>query len=87
MNVPLLVSVAVVYIVGRLAEAYGLWNDRAWAEWLAALSGGLYVPFEFEHLMHRPSAISVGVLAANVCVIGFLALQLWRRRNNDVPRQ
>jgi uncharacterized membrane protein (DUF2068 family) len=74
------VSIAVLYIAVRLAEAYGLWNDRSWAAWLGALSGGLYLPFEFGHLLHRPSAISVAVLAANACVVSFLAIHLWRRR-------
>src|SRR5258708_6254459 len=37
----LLVFVAAGYILVRLLEAYGLWNDRAWGEWLAALSGAL----------------------------------------------
>lgn len=76
-----LVPLAMGYILLRLLEAYGLWNDRAWAEWLGSLSGGLYIPFEIGHLMHRPSLISALVLAGNVFVVGFLAFQLWRRRN------
>jgi uncharacterized membrane protein (DUF2068 family) len=80
-NVRLMVFVAFGYILVRLLEAYGLWNDRAWGEWLAALSGGLYIPFEIGHLMHRPSVISAVVLACNVFVVGFLVLQLGRRRN------
>lgn len=76
-----LVPLAMGYILLRLLEAYGLWNDRAWAEWLGSLSGGLYIPFEIGHLMHRPSLISALVLAGNVFVVGFLAYQLWRRRN------
>jgi uncharacterized membrane protein (DUF2068 family) len=46
---------AIGYIVVRMLEAYGLWNERAWGEWLGALSGGLYIPFEIGHLVHRPS--------------------------------
>jgi uncharacterized membrane protein (DUF2068 family) len=64
----------------RLLEAYGLWNDRAWGEWLGALSGGLYIPFEFGHLIHQPSAISAAVLTGNVFTVSFLVFQLWRRR-------
>jgi uncharacterized membrane protein (DUF2068 family) len=80
-NVTLLVSLAAGYIALRLAEAYGLWNDLAWGEWLGALSGALYVPFEAEHLLHRPNWINAGVLAANVFTVAFLAWRLWRRRN------
>jgi uncharacterized membrane protein (DUF2068 family) len=86
-NVRSLVFVAFGYILVRLLEAYGLWNDRAWGEWLGALSGGLYIPFEIGHLMHRLSVISAVVLAGNVFVVSFLVFRLWRRRKNDTPRQ
>ena len=79
-NVRSLVLLALGYILVRLLEAYGLWNDWAWAEWLGALSGGFYIPFEIGHLMHRPSVISAVVLAGNVFVVSFLVFQLWRRR-------
>src|SRR5664279_1924798 len=36
-NVLTLVLLASGYILVRLLEAYGLWNDRAWGEWLGAL--------------------------------------------------
>ena len=79
-NLHALVALAVAYISLRLAEAYGLWNDWSWAEWLGALSGCLYVPFELHHLLREPSAISAAVLAGNVLVVGLLAYQLWARR-------
>ena len=41
-NLPQSVMLAWAYAVIRLLEAYGLWKDRAWAEWLAALSGSVY---------------------------------------------
>ena len=69
----------------RLLEAYGLWNDRAWGEWLGALSGGLYIPFEISYLMHRLSVISVVVLAGNVFVASFLVFQLWSRLRKKTP--
>ncbi len=86
-NARLLVSLALGYILVRLLEAYGLWNDRAWGEWLGALSGGLYVPFEIGHLVHRPSVISAVVLAGNVFTVSFLVFLLWRRRENDTMRR
>ena len=68
------------YIAIRLAEGYGLWFDMAWGEWLGALSGALYVPFEVVHLMHRHSWINLLVLLANVAVVAFLVWRLVRRR-------
>jgi uncharacterized membrane protein (DUF2068 family) len=85
-NARLLVFLAIGYIIVRELEAYGLWNDRAWGEWLGALSGGVYLPFEIGHLVHRPSIINVTVLTGNIFVVGFLAYQLSRRRKDDRAR-
>ncbi len=82
-----LVILAFVYILVRLLEGYGLWNDLAWGEWLGALSGGLYIPFETGHLIHRPSAIIGIVLAGNVFMVSFLAIQLWSRRTSDTTHK
>jgi uncharacterized membrane protein (DUF2068 family) len=80
-----LVLLATGYIATRFLESYGLWNDRAWGEWLGALSGALYVPFEVIHLIHRPSAITAVVLAFNIFLVCFLAVRLWRRRQSQTP--
>jgi len=69
------------YIALRLLESYGLWNDYAWGEWLGSLSGGLYIPFEIIHLMHRPSLITGLVLVVNMFLVVFLTIQLWRRHH------
>lgn len=74
------VLLAVGYISVRLLEAYGLWNDLAWAEWLGALSGGLYIPLEIHHLLQHASIAGLCVLTGNFFVVGFLVLRLWRRR-------
>ena len=79
-DVRLFLSLAAGYIALRWVEAYGLWKGKAWAEWLGAVSGGIYVPLELEHLIRAPSAISASVLSINLLVVIFLALQLWRRR-------
>lgn len=86
-NVHWLLILAFVYIFLRMLEAYGLWNGLAWGEWLGALSGTLYIPFETGHLIHRPSAITATVLACNVILVSFLAAQLWNRRANNSTRQ
>ena len=85
-NVRSLVFLALGYIVVRALEAYGLWNDRAWGEWLGALSGGLYIPFEIGHIVHRPSIINAAVLAGNIFVVSFLAYQLSRKPKDDIVR-
>ena len=44
---------AFAYASLRLAEAYGLWRGRRWAEWLAVASGTLLVPIEIYELRGR----------------------------------
>jgi uncharacterized membrane protein (DUF2068 family) len=78
-NLRTLAPVALAYIAVRFVEAWGLWKEKTWAEWLGALSGALYIPLEVAHLAHRPGAINGGVLLLNVVVVGFLAYQLWVR--------
>jgi len=68
------------YLLTRMVEAYGLWRQKAWGEWLGALSGGLYIPFEIHHIWHSPTGLGAMVLAVNVLIVGFLARQLWQRR-------
>src|SRR6202451_3158874 len=48
-------GVAVGYSLLRFVEAYGLWYARAWAEWIALISGTLYLPFEIYKLVHKQS--------------------------------
>jgi uncharacterized membrane protein (DUF2068 family) len=74
------------YVTLRLVEAYGLWFERTWGQWLAALSGALYVPFEVRHLVHAPSALSALVLLGNLAVVGYMMYELRReRRRGGAP--
>jgi len=68
----MLASFAVFYTVVRFIEAYGLWYARRWAEWFAALSGGIYIPFELRELWHRPSWVSALTLLINIAVVSFM---------------
>ncbi len=79
-KVPLLLLVA-AYVVVRLSEAWGLWFQLPWGEWLGALSGTLYVPFEVRHLLHERSWASALLLGGNLAVVGYLGWLLWRRRH------
>lgn len=68
----LLAAVAAAYSVLRFVEAYGLWLERAWAEWFALISGALYVPFEAYELVHRPSLIRAAVLLMNLGIVLYM---------------
>lgn len=75
-----LTAAATGYAALRLAEAWGLWRDRAWGEWLGALSGGLYIPFELWHWAHRPTWLAGAVVLFNAAVVAYLGWQLRARR-------
>ncbi|HEY4371989.1 MAG TPA: DUF2127 domain-containing protein [Burkholderiales bacterium] len=79
-NFRMIFGLAIFYAVVRISEGYGLWRDRAWAEWLAALSGALYVPFELEHLLHKTSLLNGVVLLANIATVAFMVWRLWQRQ-------
>jgi len=72
---------AVAYALIRFVEAYGLWRQRTWAEWFAAASGAIYIPFEIRHLIvhqhHR--LLTVLVLAANLVIVGVMVRALRKR--------
>lgn len=68
------------YVALRWLEASGLWFDRAWGEWIGALGGGVYVPFELMHLRHAPTWQGAVVAAGNLALVFFLGWRLWRRR-------
>jgi len=79
-NLRSLMQLVIGYVLLRWLEAWGLWTGQPWGEALGALSGALYLPFEISHLLHRPTAINVGVFALNLAVVVFLGARIVRRR-------
>lgn len=69
---------AAIYAAFRFVEAYGLWKQRSWAEWLAVVSGTIYVPVEVYELTQRQTWVRVGALVTNVLIVGFMAYVLYR---------
>jgi len=76
----LLAAGAALYSLVRFFEAYGLFFERAWAEVLAALSGGIYVPFEVIELARRPTWHGGALLVLNAAVVAVMVGALLRRR-------
>jgi uncharacterized membrane protein (DUF2068 family) len=81
----LLATLAFAYAALRLAEAYGLWRERRWAEWFAVASGGIYLPIEIYELFQGLSAIKVGTLAVNLGIVLYMGVTLWRSRRVAAP--
>jgi uncharacterized membrane protein (DUF2068 family) len=75
---------ALAYSSLRFAEAYGLWGERPWAEWLALVSGAIYLPFEIFELARKPDLVRLAILVINLAVVlymAFLRVQARERTN------
>ena len=83
-NLWLLASLALAYAVIRGAEAYGLWYEYRWAEWLALLSGMIYLPIEFYEIAHGVNWIKVGAVVINFLIIIYMAYKLRRQHAKPV---
>lgn len=71
---------AAAYSLLRLAEAYGLFHERVWAEVLAAASGAIYVPIELVELVRRPTGLGAVILSVNVAIVLVMVRALRGRR-------
>ena len=78
-NVSMLVLLFCAFIALRFVEATGLWLGKVWGEYLGALSGGVYIPFEVTHWVREPSWLSAFVVVVNVVIVGYLTHALWQR--------
>ena len=66
-------SGAFAYSLVRFIEAYGLWRTRVWAEWLAILSGLIYLPFEIHSLIHKSTPFRWSVILINLALVSYVA--------------
>jgi uncharacterized membrane protein (DUF2068 family) len=72
-----LLITAVIYAVVEGVEAFGLWRERRWAEYLTAAATVGFLPFEIIELSKRVTAFRIGALAINLAVLAWL---LWNKR-------
>ncbi|MEY4684793.1 MAG: hypothetical protein RLZ25_1252 [Pseudomonadota bacterium] len=73
----------IFYAMVRFTEAFGLWNERPWAEWFGALSGSIYIPFELYELYLGSSFIKIAALLINILVILVIAVNIRRRLKDE----
>jgi uncharacterized membrane protein (DUF2068 family) len=55
------------------AEGIGLFLRRRWAEYLTIVTTGALIPFELFEIQRHVTAGKLAVLAANVCILVYLA--------------
>lgn len=76
----LMAGMALLYSTIRFAEAYGLWKQKTWAEWLALLGGCIYLPFEVYEIFRKPSFIHVSALVVNLVIVLLMAKVLLQKQ-------
>jgi uncharacterized membrane protein (DUF2068 family) len=83
----MLAAGALAYATLRFVEAYGLWFERTWAEWLAVISGSLYVPIEIVDIVRELTWAHAVLLAVNLSVVAYLARELVHSRRRHRSRR
>lgn len=79
----IVVMSAVAYSSIRFSEAYGLWNERRWAAWVFALSGGVFLPIKAYELSNGLSWFRVTAALANVAIVPYMVVLLWQSRRSS----
>jgi uncharacterized membrane protein (DUF2068 family) len=79
-------SLALIYSAFRFIEGYGLWKEKTWAEWLAVISGTIYLPVEFYEIWVKVSFVRILALAANIVVVGVVAYVLIQKKQSPVTQ-
>lgn len=76
-----------IYSLGRFIEAYGLWYGKRWAQWFAAISAGIYVPFELFAVYERVSWLSLVALTLNLVIVIFMLYRLIHADGQKIQMQ
>jgi uncharacterized membrane protein (DUF2068 family) len=83
--------IAFAYAALRFTEAYGLWNARTWAEWVALVSGALLLPLEVRQLFRGITFFRCALLVGNLAIVCYMLYVISEnrreRRNAATPSQ
>jgi uncharacterized membrane protein (DUF2068 family) len=72
--------VSLFYAAVLFTEGIGVYLQQRWAEMLMVFATAALIPFEVNHLWHRPSVVAALVLAANCFIVWFLYRVLRREK-------
>lgn len=72
---------ACFYTLARFVEAWGLWRQRAWAEWFGLLSGGIYIPVELYEVARDATWPRILLLIVNSLIVAYLLYIVIRGRH------
>ncbi len=76
----LMASLALLYATIRFVEAYGLWRQKTWAEWLALVGGCIYLPIEVYEIYAKVTVVHVSALIFNLLIVLLMARVLLQKR-------
>lgn len=79
--------IAFAYAALRFIEAYGLWKERTWAEWMAFVTGTLLLPLEIRELLRGLTLLRCALFSGNVAVVSYMLYVILanrRQRQNAV---
>jgi uncharacterized membrane protein (DUF2068 family) len=65
-------AAAAAYALLEGAEAYGLWRQRRWAEYLTFIATTLFVPYEVYEMAAKLTVIRVGAFVLNMAILVYL---------------
>ena len=71
-EVRLLLVIAVAYAVLEGVEAWGLWHERRWAEYLTVVATAGFLPLELHELTERVTVLRVAFLLLNLAILVWL---------------
>jgi uncharacterized membrane protein (DUF2068 family) len=79
-------QLAFTYSALRFIEAYGLWKERTWAEWVAFGSGTLLLPLEVREMMRGITVVRSVMLLANLGIVFYMfyLLRSGQRRRREL---
>lgn len=73
-TIKLLLALAVAYAAVEWTEAYGLWRERRWAEYLTVVATTGFLPLEIHELIKSVTVVRVLALIVNIALIVWLVL-------------
>ena len=75
--------VALFYSAVLFVEGTGVYLQQRWAELLMVFATAALIPFEVNHVWHRPSAVAALVLVVNCFIVWFLYRVLQREKREE----
>jgi uncharacterized membrane protein (DUF2068 family) len=76
-EIRLLIAASVGYAVIEGVEAWGLWREKLWAEYLTVIATAALIPLEIYEIVHRVTPFKITAMVVNVAIVVWL---IWAKR-------